>query len=74
MEFRKMSVGLYSYGSDNANCEDAVLKDVTNFNFTDDKFRDHLKDKSHPNHKNIENILLHLACCHTVVVDTKEDK
>lgn len=43
MEFKKMSIGNESYGSDNCNhnqclssiaqCKDAILKDVTNFNF-----------------------------------------
>lgn len=53
---------------------DAKQKDVTNFNFTDDSFVDHLSNPKHENHKQIKQMLLHLALCHTVVVDYKEGK
>jgi phospholipid-transporting ATPase len=53
---------------------DAKQKDVTNFNFTDDSFVDHLSNSKHENHKQIKQMLLHLALCHTVVVDYKEGK
>jgi phospholipid-transporting ATPase len=33
-----------------------------------------LNDKNHENHKNITNYLIHLAICHTVVADYKDDK
>lgn len=57
-----------------AHCEDAKQKDVTNFNFSDDLFTDHLTNKNHENHKEIQKMLVHLAVCHTVVVDMKENK
>ena len=53
MEYKKHSVGKYSYGIDGANIKDAAAKEVTNFNFEDDVFVAHMNDKSHPNHKNI---------------------
>ena len=33
MEYKKHSVGKYSYGVDGAQITDGVEKDVTNFNF-----------------------------------------
>jgi phospholipid-transporting ATPase len=33
-----------------------------------------MNDKSHPNYQNIVNFLTHLAICHTVVADVKDDK
>jgi hypothetical protein len=38
MEFKKMSIGRYSYGVDQPRCRDAVERDVTNFNFEDEQF------------------------------------
>lgn len=74
MEYKKQSIGKYSYGIDGSNCKDAVQKDVTNFNLEDDVFVAHMNDKSHPNYQNIINFLTHLAICHTVVAESKEDK
>ena len=74
MEYKKHSVGKYSYGVDGANILDAKEKDVTNFNFEDEVFVDHMTDKNHPNHKNIQNFLTHLAICHTVVAEAKDGK
>lgn len=53
MEYKKHSVGKYSYGADGVQIRDAKEKDVTNFNFEDEVFTDHMNDKNHPNHKNI---------------------
>ena len=47
-------------------------KVVRNFNFYDPEFEEHLKDQSHPNHKNIVNFLLHMALCHTIVIQRKK--
>ena len=69
-----MSVGKYAYGSDNAHCENAIQKDVTNFNFSDDTFVDHLNNTHHENNQLIKDMLLHLGICHTVVVDYKQNK
>jgi magnesium-transporting ATPase (P-type) len=35
MEFRKMSIGGVSYGQNHKDCEDAHMKEVTNFNMVD---------------------------------------
>lgn len=50
MEYKKHSVGKYSYGIEGGKCLDAVDKDVTNFNFEDGVFNEHLRDKNHENH------------------------
>lgn len=31
-----------------------------------------MNDKNHPNYKNIQNFLTHLAVCHTVVAEAKQ--
>jgi phospholipid-transporting ATPase len=74
MEYRKHSIGKYSYGIDDAHCKDAAERDVTNFNFVDDVFVTHMNDKNHVNYKKIQAFLAHLALCHTVVAETKEGK
>lgn len=50
MEYKKHSIGKYSYGIEGGKCLDATEKDVSNFNFEDGVFNEHLKDKSHENH------------------------
>jgi phospholipid-transporting ATPase len=72
MEYKKHSIGKYSYGVDGAKCPDAVQKGVTNFNFEDDIFVSHMNDKTHPNYNRIHKFLTHLAVCHTVVAETKD--
>ena len=44
---------------------------VSNFNFYDPEFERHLKDPSHRNHRKIVNFLMHLALCHTIVIQKK---
>ena len=74
MEFKKFSIGKYSYGIDNPNCKDIIEKDVSNFNFEDEVFFQHLNDKKHHNNEYIIKYLTHLSICHTVVSDYKEGK
>ena len=96
MEFKKVSIGDYTYGLDcglsgkegDSDLERAeeqnLLEDdklssrssvkdtrdhrLANFNFYDPEFEMHLRDPSHPNHRNIVNFLTHLALCHTIVI------
>ena len=103
MEFKKVSIGNYSYGLDTGlaghetdpdldradESELLVDKDadidsvksvrdvnqsstIPNFNFCDPEFEMHLREPSHPNHRNIVNFLLHLALCHTIVIQKKK--
>lgn len=102
MEFKKISIGNYSYGFDTGLAgheidpdldradENELLVDkdadnesvhsareahqssaIPNFNFYDPEFDMHLREPSHPNHKNIVNFLLHMALCHTIVIQKK---
>lgn len=72
MEYKKHSIGKYSYGIDGGKCRDAVEKGVTNFNFEDRVFVDHMNDSTHENYHNIHRFLTHLALCHTVVAESKD--
>lgn len=47
-------------------------KGIPNVNFSDPAFYEHMADERHENHANIHRFLLHLALCHTVIVETKE--
>ncbi len=96
MEFKKVSIGDYSYGLDcglsgkegdsdlerdegtdlladgdmtsRSSVKEGSKSKIANFNFFDPEFEMHLRDPSHPNHKNIVNFLSHLALCHTIVI------
>ena len=100
MEFKKATIGDFSYGLDEGlaarqeepdferdeegglldsverySSQDSVqneYKTVDNFNFFDPQFDEHLRDTQHPNHENIVNFLLHLAICHTIVIQKKK--
>jgi magnesium-transporting ATPase (P-type) len=47
---------------------------VSNFNFYDPNFEEHLANDGHENHKRIVNFLSHLAICHTVIIQKKLKK
>lgn len=76
MEFKKFSVGQYTYGME-GNQKSAMAQrkpnyvedNITNVNFEDPVFYEHLKDLNHPNNKNINNYLNCLALCHTVLIE-----
>jgi hypothetical protein len=58
MEFKKFSVGPYTYGIDGNNLKDHMAKrypkfvedNITNVNFEDPLFFEHLNNSSHDNH------------------------
>jgi len=31
-----------------------------------------LKEESHPNHESLKKVVLHLALCHTIIIDAKK--
>lgn len=68
MEFKKMSIGNYSYGT-GAEQISELWPGVTNVNFDDQDFFSHLEDSAHPNSPLIRAFLYHLAICHTVIID-----
>ena len=70
MEYKKMSIGKYSYGNEENDKKLLNLKDkfgeISNFNFHDEEFFQHLKNEKNENYENIQNFLLCLALCNTV--------
>lgn len=49
-------------------------ENITNVNFEDPLFFEHLNNTSHSNYKNIDNYLEGLALCHTVLIEEKNGK
>lgn len=77
MEFKKMSIGPYSYGQNNFIPDKIVKKDkygqIVNFNFNDDEFTLHLNNEKHENYENIRNFLLCLCLCNSVFTEERAD-
>jgi magnesium-transporting ATPase (P-type) len=82
MEFKKFSVGPLSYGMDGHSLKHHMAKrrptfekeNISNVNFEDPVFFQHLKDSTHSNNKPIMNYLECLALCHTVIIEKKDQK
>ena len=78
MEYKKMSIGKHSYGSEDADKNLLVLKDkygeISNFNFHDKEFYEHLKSEKHENYENIKNFLLCLSLCNTVFTQDEDSQ
>lgn len=73
MEFQKLTAGGVSYGKSNPRkCEYAP--GVTNVNFEDDTFFEHLNNPTHPQHEHIFKFVECLGICHTVISEEKELK
>jgi len=47
-------------------------QDITNVSFFDPEFYSHLDNPNHANYERIHRFLLHLALCHTVIIDEQE--
>ena len=73
MEFKRFSAGQYEYGKDNPKAFE-YPPGVTNVNFEDDRFEEHIKNKSHENCQNLKDFFTALGLCHTVITDIKKDK
>ncbi len=74
MNFKKMSIGDQSYGLDKSDAEEAKKRGISNFQFEDPEFVRQMRDKSHPNYENIKQYMVHLALCHTIVVQEEDGK
>jgi phospholipid-transporting ATPase len=73
MEFKRFSVGKYEYGrEENSQCE--YPPGVTNVNFDDPRFDDHINNESHSNRKRLLSFMEALGLCHTVIPENKKDK
>ena len=73
MEFKKFCVGNYSYGTLGP-AKTPGRRSVENVNFEDEALWDHLSNKDHENHANLERFLTHLSICHSIIVDQKTGK
>ena len=74
MEFKKFSAGKLSYGIDDPDPKTDYAPGVTNVNFEDSRFAEHLQDENHENNEKLKSFLEALGLCHTVITDTKTDK
>jgi len=70
MEFKRFSVCGHSYGVLNPRKQEYAAG-VTNVNFDDDTFFEHMNDPSHENHENIKRYIECLGLCHTVITEDK---
>ena len=73
MEFKRFSAGPYEYGKDDP-APFQYPPGVTNVNFEDPTYEQHIQNPDHENNQNLKNFFQALGLCHTVVNDTKTDK
>jgi phospholipid-transporting ATPase len=73
MEFKRFSAGTYEYGSDDP-LPFEYPSGVTNVNFEDLKYDEHIQDTSHENNASLKRFFEALGICHTVITDNKVDK
>lgn len=73
MEFKRISIGPFKYGLKEP-AQKEYEPGVTNVNFEDKKFFDHLNDKNHSNYGNIHRYIECLGLCHTVITETRFTK
>jgi magnesium-transporting ATPase (P-type) len=70
MEFKRFSVAGTSYGVIDPRKQE-YPPGVTNVNFDDDKFFEHMNNTEHENHENIKRYIECLGLCHTVITEEK---
>jgi magnesium-transporting ATPase (P-type) len=58
----------------NSLAQSSDAKRIENVNFEDPTFYDHFNNKNSVNYKSIEAVLLHLALCHTIILDERTGK
>ena len=73
MEFKRFSAGEVSYGSDDPKRLE-YAPGVTNVNFYDPQFDEHLCNPAHPNHPKLKEFVEALGICHTVITEPKVGK
>lgn len=73
MEFRKISINGISYG-DEKSYDISNQPKVTNVNFADSKFFTALENKNNNNYNSLDQVLLFLALCHTVIMEVKDNQ
>jgi len=73
MEFKRFSAGSLEYGTNNPAPFDYPAG-VTNVNFEDPRYWEHVQDRNHENNANLKAFFEALGLCHTVITDKKKDK
>lgn len=73
MEFKRFSAGVFEYGSDDP-APFQYPSGVTNVNFEDPKYSEHISDQKHVNNAILKRFLEALGLCHTVITEMKTDK
>lgn len=73
MEFKRFSAGYFEYGSNEPSSKE-YAQGITNVNFNDPKFNQHISNQNHENNQNLKNFFEALGLCHTVVANVKQDK
>ena len=73
MEFKRFSAGNKSYGIDNPNLDQKLLKqqNITNVNFEDPSLENDMIAGS-PNYLYLQSFMEILAVCHTIIVEEKD--
>jgi magnesium-transporting ATPase (P-type) len=78
MAFTRMNIGDKLYGNDKMALDKLDLNDnygkITNFQFEDDDFYEHLNNPEHDNYYNIQMFLSCLSLCHTVYTQFDKGK
>mgnify|MGYP000731217650 CR=1 FL=1 len=74
MEFKRFSAGTVDYGKEKQKEEVSYAPGVTNVNFSDPKFSQHIKNESHNNSATLKQFLEALGLCHTVITEVKKTK
>jgi phospholipid-transporting ATPase len=79
MEFKKFSAGKHTYGNANPDNRPHMRKamglsekeDISNVNFDDPDFYSHWASRDQDNYECIEKVLLNLAICHNIIIESK---
>ena len=79
MEFKKFCVNGVSYGETLKGEADYIediseYPDVTNVDFRDQKLIDILKDYQNPEFGNVDQALILISLCHTIITETQDSK
>ena len=74
MKFKECSVNGVSYGIEKSMTKEQLQKlpKVTNCDFTDNSFYQDLQNKDEENHEFVNEYLLFLALCHTIITEKNE--
>lgn len=72
MDFKKLSVSGVSYGEVTDMEDISSMPKVTNVDFKDKSLFQHLNNEAQVNHYELQDTLLFLALCHTIIIQEKD--